>query len=318
MAVEALKFGLLAETAAQLNDLSELVSSSGHKVVHAFQVNVGALSEISEVDAWAVRLDLDNDKSALIIDTLEGLDVPVIYDDIEKYAELGQAERVNRFAAKIQLCTSSSSSNIDGYAKAQEVWVLAASTGGPEAVCRFLKTLPELSGVAFVYVQHLSPQTSSTLHKALMRSTSCTVLACERSRPIMEKCIYVVPPEHQIDVHPTGVISPITDPWNGPYQPSIDQVMAKVARNFKKSCGAIIFSGMGDDGAGSCSFMRGSGGVVWAQSPLSCAVDAMPVAAINSRNVSYQGSPENLARQFVYGRHIPSNLFKKYTIRKTL
>ncbi|SMF61086.1 chemosensory pili system protein ChpB (putative protein-glutamate methylesterase) [Alteromonadaceae bacterium Bs31] len=311
MAVEALKFGLLAETAAQLNDLSELVSKSGHQVMYATQASKGALEQVPDLDAWAVRLDLQHDKSALLIDKLESFEVPVIYDDIEKYAELGQSERLKRFAAKIQLCVSGSASSIDGYTKADEVWVLAASTGGPEAVCRFLKTLPEVAGVAFLYVQHLSPQTSSTLHKALMRSTTYTVLACERSRPIMEKCIYVVPPENQIELHSTGVISPLADKWLGPYQPSIDQVMGKVARNFGKRCGAIIFSGMGDDGAGSCSYMRGSGGVVWAQSPLSCAVDAMPVEAIKSGNVSYQGSPENLARQFVYGRHIPSNLFKK-------
>jgi len=309
--MEALKFGLLAETNAQLTDLAELVRGSGHEVVHAMQASTGILDHIPKVEAWVVRLDLQLEKSTLLIETLENLDVPIIYDAVEKYSELGQAERIKRFAAKIQLCAGSKEASIEGIAKAQEVWVLAASTGGPEAVCLFLRTLPpQLAGVAFIYVQHINPEISATLQKALMRSTTFTVLSCERSRPLCEKCVYIVPPEHQVDVHSSGIIAPTSEAWLGRYQPSADQMIAKVARNFRKRCGAIVFSGMGDDGAGSCGYLRGSGGVVWAQSPLTCTVDSMPVAAIKSGTVTYQGSPENLARQFVYGRHIPTKILK--------
>lgn len=306
MSVEALKFGLLAETTAQLNDLVALVEQSGHEVTVAVKAATGVLDDPPSVDAWVVRLDLQHDKSLVLVEKLESLDIPIIYDDIESYGALGASERVNRFAGKIQLCAGTGSQTTDSGEKAQEIWVLAASTGGPEAVTLFLKNLPgDINGVAFIYVQHINPEISETLVKALVRCTSWAVLRCERSRTLMEKSIYVVPPEHQVDIHNSGVIAPSAAPWAGAYQPSADQVMARVARNFGKRAGAIVFSGMGDDGTRSCKFMKGCGGVIWAQSPLTCTVDSMPVSAIKTGMVSYQGSPENLARQFVYGRHLP-------------
>lgn len=310
--MKALKFGLLAETRAQLNDLGELVLSSGHEITLNMLARTGILDDlvpldVPTVDAWVVRLDLQHDNNLVLIERLESFDVPVIYDDIESYAELGLSERVHRFARKLQVCAGTGIALPKDVKRAEEVWVLVASTGGPEAVGRFLKTLPEdLAGVAFVYVQHINPEITGTLQKALVRNTTWPVLECERSHQLVEKCVYIVSPEHQVDVHAAGVIAPMADAWIGCYHPSADQVMAKVARSFGKRSGAIIFSGMGDDGANSCPYMKGSGGVIWAQSPLSCTVDSMPVCAIKTGMVTYQGSPENLARQFVYGRHIPT------------
>lgn len=304
--MQALKFGLLAETEAQLDDLALLIKQAGHEVTCAIRASSSreSLSNAQELEAWVVRLDLQNDNALALMEQLESLNIPVIYDDIESYAEMGLSERVHRFAAKLQLCAGTTAPP-KGSTKATEIWVLAASTGGPEAVTTFLKTLPAtVSGVAFVYVQHINPEISATLQRALVRNTTWTVLNCNRSQQLMEKCIYVVPPEHQVNIHSTGVISPLVDTWLGCYSPSADQVMARVARNYGKQGGAIIFSGMGDDGSRSCGYMHGSGGIIWAQSPLTCAVDSMPCSAIKTGHVSYQGSPENLAHHFRYGRHI--------------
>jgi len=311
LAVHALKFGLLAETTAQLDDLTDLVHGSGHDIAETIRASTGCLDNISAVEVWVVRLDLQHDKSVQLMEILETYDVPVIYDDIESYSELGVAERLNRFAEKIQLCAGTGMSNrpVGDAKKAREIWVLAASTGGPEAVGRFLKTLPEnLTGVAFLYVQHINPEISPTLQKAIQSNTQWAVYKCDRSQPLLEKSIYVVSPSDQVSIHATGVITPLVGAWEGPYQPSANQVMAKVARNYGKRSGCIIFSGMGDDGSQSCSFMKGSGGVVWVQSPASCTVDSMPASALATGVVTFQGSPEILARQFVYGRHIGATL----------
>lgn len=305
MTVQALKFGLLAETAPQLQDLAQLVRQSGHDA--AYSVKAAAAKNLLniEVEAWLVCLDLSNDSSLSLLEQLESTNLPVIYDDLESHAIIGLSERVQRFTAKLQLCTGTTEPP-PGAKKAKEIWVLAASTGGPEAVTRFLKTLPaKVESVALVYVQHINPEISATLQRALVRNTTWAVLNCNRSQTLMEKCVYVVPPDHQVDFSSTGVIAPLAERWAGRYSPSADQVIARVARNFGKSCGAIIFSGMGDDGSRSCEYMRGSGGTIWAQSPLTCTVDSMPVCAMKTGHVTYQGSPENLAHQFVYGRHLP-------------
>lgn len=305
MAAETLTFGVLADSQAQLNDLVSLVEATGHRVAIAKMASVrNLLAELPAVDAWVVRLNLQQDSALAIVEHLESSDCPVIYDDMECYGNLGGHDRAKRFATKLQLCTGVAKPE-EG-AKAQEVWVLAASTGGPEAVTRFLKALsPELEGVAFVYAQHINAEISLSLQKALLLSTQWSVVTCERSRVLREKSIYVVPPDNQVDIYDSGVIAPNSLAWLGPYRPSADQVMARLARYYGNRAGAIVFSGMGDDGSKSCSYMRRSGGMVWAQSPGTCAVDSMPVSAIATGEVSYQGSPENLARQFVYRRQIP-------------
>ncbi|TVZ37239.1 chemosensory pili system protein ChpB (putative protein-glutamate methylesterase) [Alteromonadaceae bacterium 2753L.S.0a.02] len=305
MATEALQFGLLADSQAQLTDLAQLVEACGHRVAVSLQALSGALQvELPEVDAWVVRLNLQEDSALAFVERLESQDVPVIYDDIESYGKLGLNERVNRFSAKLQVCAGAGGK--DEGRRAEEIWVLAASTGGPEAVATFFRHLPdELDGVAFIYVQHINPEISISLKKALLLNTRWQVVTCERSRVLRERSIYVVPPDNQVEIYDSGVIAPNSTAWLGAYRPSADQVMARVARKFAARSGAIVFSGMGDDGSKSCTYMRRLGGVIWAQLPDTCAVDSMPVSAIKTGMVSYQGSPERLAKQFVYGRHMP-------------
>ncbi|KAB7628134.1 chemotaxis protein CheB, partial [Alkalilimnicola sp. S0819] len=80
------------------------------------------------------------------------------------------------------------------------------------------------------------------------------------------------------------------------YAPSIDSVMEEVARRYGANGGAIIFSGMGDDGARGCQAVAGAGGLVWAQDSASCAIDSMPSCARNTGVVAHSAPPEALAR----------------------
>jgi Chemotaxis response regulator containing a CheY-like receiver domain and a methylesterase domain len=315
--VQAIKFGLLAATPTELADIQRMVVRAGHIVVASVTVEATKLKPLPEVEAWVVRLGGEDDTDEPLIDLLDCLSTPIIYDDLEVETTPNIDERSRRFAAKVQQCcadvsgfvgvreqSSDRSNSSDVKRRAQEVWVLGASTGGPEAVTAFLDCLPKgVTGVAFIYVQHINSEISDTLRKVLVRHTSWQVFNCEKAHLIAEQSIYIVSPANQVSIHDTGILAPHPDAWLGPYSPSIDQVMAKLARVYGHSSGAIIFSGMGDDGSKSCAYMHHYGGTVWAQSPLSCTVDSMPVSAINTGVVSYQGSPENLAKRFAHERH---------------
>ena len=79
----------------------------------------------------------------------------------------------------------------------------------------------------------------------------------------------------------------------------IDQVMIKVAHIYGENSGAIIFSGMGNDGTKGSQYMKHSGGQVWAQSPDSCMIDSMPTSALKTGCITVQGTPKELAKKFV-------------------
>ena len=89
------------------------------------------------------------------------------------------------------------------------------------------------------------------------------------------------------------------EPWEGPYSPSIDQVMALIADHFGVQSGAILFSGMGNDGAISAAKLRQMGIEVWAQSAETCANSSQPDSARATGCVSFSGSPRELARKLV-------------------
>jgi chemosensory pili system protein ChpB (putative protein-glutamate methylesterase) len=83
--------------------------------------------------------------------------------------------------------------------------------------------------------------------------------------------------------------------WRGHYAPSIDQLANRLAQLYREDCGAIIFTGMGDDGARGCSAIKEYAGQVWVQDPLECTVPAMPQAVIQRCETDFIGSVNQLA-----------------------
>ena len=190
----------------------------------------------------------------------------------------------------------------------------ALSPGGPviglrieaihyflSAVAQFLTGIPDdLESVAFLYVQHIEHQALESLRKIVNRHCGWHVEHTDEARVIREKTVYLVSPRYQIELLEGGVLSPLPEQaWGGRYRPSIDQVIAKVARVYRDRGGAIVFTGMGDDGARSCTMLHHRGGTVWTQTAASCTIDSMPVSVEKKGCVQFSAAPAELARQFV-------------------
>jgi len=295
----SLNLGLMADTSIQLSNLKSIVTSASFSVASALLTRAERPESLPEVDMWVVRVDIEDERSQAVIEHLDGLDVPVIYDEADSYSSLDIEERAKRFSRKIEAAGFMPREKVDDLAPAKYVWVLAASAGGPEAVVSFIKNVPvELSDVAFVYVQHMDENMAEPLVKSLQRNSDWQVFYCSRPNVIYEKCIYLVPPSFQVEFNDMGAFGPSKLEWAGPYRPSVDQVVAKIWRRYGKNSGVIVFSGMGDDGAKTCRMIKNAGGQVWVQSPQSCAVDSMPKEVINTNCVSYTGTPKQLALHF--------------------
>ena len=86
------------------------------------------------------------------------------------------------------------------------------------------------------------------------------------------------------------------------YSPSIDLVIQDIADRYGKLAGAIIFSGMGDDGKHGCQYLLAKGGQVWVQTAESCVVSSMPDNVKRVCTPQFVGNPEQLAKQLV--RHL--------------
>ncbi|PCK10003.1 MAG: chemotaxis protein CheB [Alteromonadaceae bacterium] len=293
-----LKLGLLAECSIQLQNLESIVACAGHDVAFSGVSSAEGLLPLPEADVWVVRIDAGD--SPLLMDYLDGIDQPVMYDDPEAYSSLDIEERAKHFSKKIKAITQIRVESPYNLPRATTVWILAASAGGPEAVIEFIQLLPkDLHGVALLYAQHIDSYMTESLTKSLARNTGWKVFYSIQAHRVCEQCLYLLPPSCQVDFDDMGFLEPLNEPWEPPFKPSINQVIAKVARKYGKDCGVIIFSGMGDDGSQTCKLIANIGGQVWVQSPETCAIDSMPQNALDTNCVSFSGSPEALARHFV-------------------
>src|SRR5690242_3531213 len=74
------------------------------------------------------------------------------------------------------------------------VVAIGASAGGLEAFTELLRGLPADTGMAFVLIQHLSPDHESMLARLLSRETAMPVSEVEDGTVLAPNQVYVIPP----------------------------------------------------------------------------------------------------------------------------
>ncbi|ONF42236.1 chemotaxis protein CheB [Marinobacter lutaoensis] len=182
---------------------------------------------------------------------------------------------------------------------AEEVWVLGASLGGPAAVKAFLDHLPPGLPVAFLYAQHIDGNFTEVLARVLGRHSHYTLRAAEEGYRLKNGDVVLIPVEREWKLDETGALTELNHPWPGPYGPSIDQVLLNAADHFGNRCHAILFSGMGNDGAIAAPMLKAYGSRIWVQESRSCGNSSMPESVAATGCVSFCGTPEELARELV-------------------
>lgn len=182
-------------------------------------------------------------------------------------------------------------------APAQTVWVLGASLGGPQALKLFLSHLPDTLPIAFVVAQHIGKPFVPLLAEQLDRVAALRVMPAEAGRNLCTREVVLVPVDRRFRLSETGIVDLTDEPIRGPYKPCIDEVMEEVARCYGSHSGAIVFSGMGEDGAHGAMAISEVGGQVWAQEADSCVISSMPDATRKRGVVRFTGTPEALAAQ---------------------
>lgn len=248
-------------------------------------------------DAWlldSTHADLDEWLERIV----SGSDAPLLINDeappVQQPAAFALWKR--RLLRKIEeLVASIDAQPWPDKPAPEAVWVLAASTGGPEAVGRFLEALPPGLPIALVYAQHIDVSFDRMLASGLARYEHYETRLCRGEQFLRAGTMLVVPADGQVWFLPFHRAVATRRPWAGAYRPAIDQVIAELARLYHRRCGVIVFSGLCDDGAIGCRVAQACGGLVWAQSPDSCVSPDMPNAALATGAVSRQGTPEQLA-----------------------
>ncbi|MBP7146875.1 MAG: PAS domain-containing protein [Acidobacteria bacterium] len=182
---------------------------------------------------------------------------------------------------------------------------LGASAGGLEALEKFLRSVPEGSGIAFVVVQHLDPTQRGMLVELLQRATAMPVAQVVNQQRVEPDHVYVIPPNKDISLlHGRLHLLPQVSP-RGLNLP-IDFFFRSLAEDQQEHAIGVILSGMGSDGTLGLRAIKEKAGACFVQSPATAQFDGMPRSAIDAGLADVVAPPEELPlRILAFRKHAP-------------
>lgn len=180
---------------------------------------------------------------------------------------------------------------------------IGASAGGLEAIEAFFTMVPPKSGLAFVIIQHLSPDYKSLMPEILLKRTSLPVHTAEDGMRVEPNNVYLIPRKMNMKIFHSKLH--LTEKNNHHVlNLPIDIFLHSLAEDFEDKAIGIILSGTGSDGSRGIRAIKEYGGLVIAQNPDSAKFDGMPKSAITSGMVDYILHPQDMSEKMIsYVKH---------------
>jgi len=177
---------------------------------------------------------------------------------------------------------------------------IGASAGGLAAIEAFFSAMPAgtESGMAFVLVQHLSPDHKSMLCEIIRRMTPMQIYEVEDGMVVKPGCAYVIPPGRDMALL-NGVLQLLEPSVIRGMRLPIDFFFRSLAKDQHERAICIVLSGTGSDGTLGARAVKGEGGMVMVQNPESTEYDGMPQSAIATGLVDYVLPPAEMPAQII-------------------
>src|SRR5262245_7597694 len=173
---------------------------------------------------------------------------------------------------------------------------IGASAGGLEAFKQLLAHLPNDTGMAFVFVQHLDPTRESILAELLSKATDMPVKEVKHGMRVEPNCVYVIPPNTNMAIAKGALRLAPREEARGQHRP-IDYFMRSLAGEKRNRAIGVILSGTASDGTLGLEAIHSEGGITFAQDKETAQYDGMPHSAINAGCVDFVLPPERIAEE---------------------
>ena len=180
---------------------------------------------------------------------------------------------------------------------AQLIVGIGASAGGLEALQQFFVNLPAKSNIAYIIVQHLSPDHKSLMAEILGKYTPMQVMQAEHLMPIEPNVVYLIPPKKNLTIKAGHIL--LNDYDHRRINHPIDIFFNSLAEESREKAVAVVLSGTGSDGTNGIKTIKEHGGIVMAQDPQSAKFDGMPRSVINTGLADFILAPKDLAQELL-------------------
>ena len=171
------------------------------------------------------------------------------------------------------------------------VVAIGASAGGLESLERFFAKVPRDSGMAYVVLQHLSPDFRSVMDELLARQTDIPIRQAEEGLEVIPDTIFLIPPKKEAMLSGGRFRLRDKEPRESLTLP-IDHFFRSLAQEAGPRSIAIVLSGSGSDGSRGVRDVHEAGGLVLCESEETAKFDGMPLAAQESGVVDQVLRPE--------------------------
>ena len=183
---------------------------------------------------------------------------------------------------------------------------LGASAGGLEALERFFRHVPQQTKLAFLIVQHLSPDYKSHMVELLSKYTPLAVQEAADGVTVAPGTIHLLPPRKNMTIFKRKLYLVEYQRGNGLNLP-IDIMLESLAKDQAANAIACILSGTGSDGTRGIRAIKEQGGFVLAQDD-TAKFDGMPRSAIMTQLVDYVANPEAMPEIVLRYVNYPNSL----------
>jgi two-component system CheB/CheR fusion protein len=174
---------------------------------------------------------------------------------------------------------------------------IGASAGGLIAFKQLLQAIPEISGMAYVLVQHLDPNHDSILPEILQKVTKIPVHEITDEIHLAPDHIYIIP-ENKMLISTDGILQ--LSPRNKKtLNLAIDLFFTTLAEVHTECAIGVVLSGTGKDGTDGLKAIKKFGGICIAQDIATAAYSGMPQSAIDAGVVDFILAPEAIPEQLL-------------------
>lgn len=170
---------------------------------------------------------------------------------------------------------------------------IGASAGGLDAITEFFDNTPADTNLAYVVIQHLSPDHKSLMKELLSRHTKMSVTVAENEMRVIANNIYLIPPAKSMIIKNNKLYLSERVTTAGTSLP-INTFFTSLAEDKKEKAIGVILSGSGSDGSGGIKAIKSNGGLVLAQDEETAQFVSMPNVALATGCVAHVLSPSKM------------------------
>lgn len=172
--------------------------------------------------------------------------------------------------------------------------IIGGSAGSLQVIMSIIAAIGPGFPLPILIVVHRNGVVDSSLEELFSTKTRATVKEVEEKEIIIDGTIYLAPADYHVLIEADRTFSLDYSERVNFSRPSIDVTFRCAADVYQKDLACVILSGGNADGAEGMEYVKGKGGLVVVQDPISAEVPYMPQHAVARVPVDFIISAEEL------------------------